>query len=290
MTKRTKKAKLKPTSTSEENEELSATDQLGWTTEIELYLQRLQSKAMVYKMLHSRSAILLARKSKIMSIVNILATTTAGTTLLANLPYSNTVVNIVAAFVLYLTSILTAVSQFVMDNSEADDHKTAENDFEDLVQTIERQLVFEPKFRQNAREFLIWIDRDFRSKFEKSPMISPRMIKKMEKEFGSKLNPELIDAKHINEPERESTNLSQGEQDKQSSFKHFEDEEIVDDLQADFDQEASRATPAKLERVTKSKRRMKSSIDIFEADHANQKIAQVWDDMQMNWELSRYQQ
>lgn len=317
MPKRSKKhAKLKIHSQSKEAEiaENSTTEaakphdpDYGWTEEIELYLKRLQSKALVYKMLHSRSAVKLARKSKIMSIVNIVATATAGTTLFANLPYSNTVVNVITALILYITSILVAISEFVMDSSEVDEHKTAENDFEDLVQTIGRQLVFEPRFRQHAREFVIWIDRDFRSKFEKSPLISPSMIKKMEKEFGSKLNPELIDAKHINEPERDPTvDLSVSEEDAdednasdaedpQGSFKHvsFEGESDVDDLQADLDQmeKGDRHAPTTLQRVSKStKKRMKSSVDIFEREQANNKIVQIWDDMQMNWELSRYQQ
>ena len=235
-----------------------------WTPQIELYLKKLQNKALVYKMLHGRTAAHLSRKGKVMKIINIISTATAGTTLLGNIEANEKVVTIITALVLYLTSILIGISEFMDWSAEADNHKTAEADFSDLISIIERQLVLEPPYRQHAREFMLWVDHDFKMKMDKSPLIAQRMVKKMEKQFGSKLNPELIDAEHVNEPAAASaSDISTEEEDGEES------------------------------KSKKKKRRPKKqktqSTEVFQDLEANARIS-GWDDIRMMYELDRYQQ
>jgi hypothetical protein len=242
-----------------------------WTPQIELYLKKLQNKALVYKMLHGRTAAHLSRKGKVMKIINIISTATAGTTLLGNIDASNKVVTIVTALVLYLTSILIGISEFMDWSAEADNHKTAEADFNDLISIIERQLVLEPPYRQHAREFMLWVDHDFKMKLDKSPLITQRMVKKMEKQFGSKLNPELIDAGHINDAAADATASESAAVASQSA------------------EEAEEESKPKAKRKKRTKKQKTQSTEIFQDIEANARISD-WDDIRMMYELDRYQQ
>jgi len=239
-----------------------------WTPQIELYLKKLQNKALVYKMLHGRTAAHLSRKGKVMKIINIISTASAGTTLLGNIDASNKVVTIITAVVLYLTSILIGISEFMDWSAEADNHKTAEADFSDLISIIERQLVIEPPYRQQAREFMLWVDHDFKMKMDKSPLIEQRMVKKMEKQFGSKLNPELIDAGHINEPTAAAS--------------------ASDDI-AEAPEEDGEESKSKRKNKRRPKKQKTQSAEIFQDTEANARIND-WDDIRMMYELDRYQQ
>jgi len=252
----------------------------SWTPQVEAYLKKLQSKSMVYKMLYARSAQKLAKKGKGLAITNVITTATAGTTLLANIPYSETAVTIITGLVLYVDSIMIGISEFLNYTSQADDHRTAETDFDDLVNVIQRQLTFEREERQHAKDFMVWVDREFKMKFEKSPLISPHMIKKMEKEFGSKLNPELMDANQVNEPTDPIPEKlpDQGEYKEKRKKKR----DIVDD-------EDPSEEPEKRKRHRKKTNNPLPSTNIFEDAEIDNQI-DGWQDMRMVWELDRYQQ
>lgn len=254
----------------------------SWTFSIEGYLKKLQSKSMVYKLLYARTAQKLAKKGKGLAITNVITTATAGTTLLANIPYSETAVTIITGLVLYVDSIMIGISEFLNYTSQADDHRTAETDFDDLVNIIQRQLILEPEERQHAKDFMVWVDREFKMKFEKSPLISPRMIKKMEKEYGSKLNPELMDANQLNEP---SDPIPETLPD-QEEYKEKKPKKR--DLQQSDEETFSEEKPKRTRKRTKKNKPLPSTT-IFEDSKADAQI-DGWQDMRMVWEMDRYQQ
>ncbi len=171
----------------------------SWTPEIVLYLKTLQNSARVFKLLHARQAAHLAKKGKIMKVINVVFTSISGTTVLANIEFDETWILIAVGLLMYLTAIMIGISEFMDYSSEAENHKTAETDFEELTNLIERQLVLEPKYRQNAREFMIWADRDFNIKKTKNPLITDRTKKQIHKKFGDKVDMDRMDFNQIND-------------------------------------------------------------------------------------------
>jgi hypothetical protein len=251
-----------------------------WTPAIEEFLRRLQNQARAYKLLHSSRAAHLARKGKIMKIINIISVATSGTTLLSNLEFDEKWVNVGTALQLYLTAILIGISEFMDWSAEADEHRTAETDFGDLVNLIERQLVLEPRYRQNARDFMSWVDHDFKMKFDKNPKVPNQTVKKLMKQFGSKLNPELIDVDRINQPpDGDSPDEEENEEDE------VEPEVEPEEIDVENPPEPSPKQSKRRER----KKPMSPASSVFVDDDANQKLAD-WETMRMLYELDRYQQ
>lgn len=251
-----------------------------WTDAIEEFLRRLQNQARAYKLLHSSRASHLSKKGKVMKVINIIATATSGTTLLANLEWEEKWINVASALLMYLTAICIGITEFTDWSAEAEEHRTAETDFGDLVNMIERQLVLEPRYRQNARDFMTWIDHDFKMKFEKNPKVPPQTVKKLMKQFGSKLNPELVDVDHINQTPGETKEQPEESSDYNSKEISEVEENDVGDVE--------NPTP-KRERRKKDAVPLSPKSSVFVDEEANERLAD-WETMRMLYEMDRYQQ
>ena len=285
----------------------------GWNEEIEYSMLMLKKKALVFKWLFQQGSIKLGRKGKIFGIVNVCASVASGSAIFANLPYDSDVVTIITGIVMYLLSVSIGLNEFLDYSNEADSYKDASLAFGKVAQMIDRQLIQDPYYRQEAKDFIIWIEREFNSVYENSPLLSPSLLAEFEKKFGSELNPDFMDARGINDPEDNgfadiAPDAPPARRQRAHRRYRSSDEDAsasaITSASASGAASGSHSEASQSERETKkgqkTKRRERTGKrgtgflsreqepQIFNDTEANEQFAANYEDLRMRYELDRY--
>lgn len=172
----------------------------NWNKKTENSLRKLQNKCVVYQWVYNRGALDLERKGKILGIFNIVVLAANASSLIINLPYNNTIVNVISAVILYISTVTVGLSEFLQFKSRADQYREAAESYYDLSAIIERTLLKNIEERPKADYILETVDREFRKIFEVSPLVSPKLLSKYEKQTGNNVKDYFHEPFHLNDP------------------------------------------------------------------------------------------
>jgi len=247
----------------------------GWNEKIELSMLRLQKKCLVYKWLFTQVAAKLHRRDKIMGIVNVFASVASGTAIFGNTSTSNMIVTIITGVVAYLLSVSLGLGAFLNYAEASENHKEAAHKFSQVAELIQRQLDVDAGDRQEAQDFVRWIEREFNTVHEASPMLSPSLLAKFEKEYGSELDPTFMTKHELNEqPTSLLVDLDQSRSSESKSSLSF-----------------GHRTKTKKSRKRQSARGSGSSLAMEASIFQNSAAENTFDeDMRLKYELDRYYQ
>jgi hypothetical protein len=148
-------------------------------------MHKLKWKCELYSELYRRGSQSLSRKAKIFGIINVIASVAGGTAIFSNLPYQSVAVTIGTGVTMYLLSVMIGINEFLSYRTLAGEYKDASGSFDEVAQMIERQLVQEPRYRQEAHDFLLWIYREYNGVYESSPMLTSKLTKELEKRLAA---------------------------------------------------------------------------------------------------------
>jgi len=171
----------------------------GWNEKIEATLIELNNKSKVYTELHTQVAAKKQKRGRIIGIINVFATFALGTAIFGNTSYNSAALTIVTGIVAYLLTVSVALGTYLGYTESADEHKEASGNYMQISQKIQKQLDLAPEDRENAKDFVSWIHREFNSIHNAAPMLSPSSLAQFEKRYQSKLRPDFLDKDRLND-------------------------------------------------------------------------------------------
>jgi hypothetical protein len=198
----------------------------NWSKRIEEVIIKIATKAAAYKYLHDESCNLYYRLNLIFSILIIFLITATGTITLIILD-DNITIRYLNGIILFLTSVLTSIKEFINFTKLSQQHKLYSIRFSNLYHHIQRQLLTDVENRQNGRDYLGWINNEFDSLLLTNPVLPSYINKKMRLRFGDVLDINLFeltlcDNQHmvITVSEDDDTSKTSSDTDKKITMTH----------------------------------------------------------------------
>ncbi len=157
----------------------------GWNLMTEKAVKGFGEKAASYKWMHDRSAGYYGQFAMWWGIFNTAVLLGVGTSVFSSIAYCNTVwwVQIITGLVTYLVTFSVNISNFLDFQGCSKEHKRAGSEWSELYHNIQRQLVLNRRDRQYAKDYLMWITKEFDSLYNRSPDIPDTISNKFTKSF-----------------------------------------------------------------------------------------------------------
>lgn len=171
----------------------------GWNSDVENTMNNLEKKCEIYRWLFTTGSGKLHKKGQFLGIFNVVIMAINATIQVVNIQYNNSAITIISVIILFINTMSVGIAEFLQLKGQAEKYKDAASKFEELKNMIHRQLILESDQRQDAKDFIVWIEREFKNVFESSPLISPGLLSEFEKKFESQLNPEFMEVSELNE-------------------------------------------------------------------------------------------
>lgn len=165
----------------------------NWSKRIEQVVIKIATKAAAYKYIHDESSYLYYRINLIFSILIILLITATGTITLSIVNEDNDIIQYTNGVILFITSVLSSIKEFINFTRLSEQHKLYSIRFSNLYHHIQRQLLTDIENRQDARDYLGWINNEYDSLLLTNPEVPSHIKNKMHNKFGDVLDINLFE-------------------------------------------------------------------------------------------------
>lgn len=184
-TKKRKEPKLEPTHSSIEDQE-DDNHILGtsiWNKQNEKFVKRIGEQSIGYSWMHSKNSSHYRVRYVALEILNILFATLAGTAAITDIFNGHSWGLIVIGLVMYLSAVITSITNLLGYKDKYKDHKKASSKFRNIYHDIQRQFNLPSTDRLPADKYTLTIVKKYDGYIEKYPGIKKKFINAYIKEF-----------------------------------------------------------------------------------------------------------